>query len=147
MHPQPFFNASWHMDCSSAGPSMSNVVSLKAVRELKKTEDHNPEYREFVASLDKVRLLEEMVRYQEERAKIGHLTLDLMVRGKILFSALEQSAETQELKLLTGSYRRHLEFEMKEYARGPEQYLALARAEAAEDSDSDGPELDFESQE
>ena len=95
---------------------MSIVVSLKAAREIKeaqKNEEHA--YHARILVMDKTELLEEMVRFQEERSQIGHLTLPMMVRGKILFKALEESAETQELKLLTRSYRRHLEYEMTAY--------------------------------
>ena len=53
-----------------------------------------------------------MVRFQEERSKMGHLTLQMMTQGKHLFKALERTAETQELKILTRSYRRHLEYEI-----------------------------------
>lgn len=98
---------------------MSNVVSLKAVRELKSCEAEELAYRAMIISMDKLELLEEMVRFQEERSSLGHLTPKMMTRGKILFSALEQTAETQELRLLTGSYRRHLEHELREHRNHP----------------------------
>lgn len=63
--------------------------------------------------MNKIELLEEMVRFQEERTSKGGLNLTMMVRGKILFRALELHAETQELKLLASSYRRHLEHEIE----------------------------------
>jgi len=90
----------------------SNIVSLKVVRDIKNAEAEDLAYQAHILSLDKLELLEEMVRFQEERSKVGHLTLQMMSRGKLLFKALEESAETQELKLLTRSYRRHLEFEL-----------------------------------
>jgi hypothetical protein len=67
--------------------------------------------------MDKLELLEEMVRFQQERSSLGELTPSLMVRGKVLFKALEQNAETQELRLLTRSYRRHLEYELTDFLR------------------------------
>src|SRR4051812_36457245 len=94
-----------------------NVVSLQTVREIKKAEIEEPEYRARVLGMDKLQLLEEMVRFQEERSRLGHLTATMMVRGKFLFKALEDAAETQELRLLTRSYRRHLEFELADYVR------------------------------
>lgn len=100
---------------------MSNVVSLKAVRDLKHVEAEEMAYRAMILSMDKLALLEEMVRFQEERSKLGHLTPAMMTRGKILFRALEESAETQELRLLTGSYRRHLEHELREHLRNPDR--------------------------
>src|SRR3954465_6672661 len=91
---------------------MANVVSLKAARELKQSKTDDEAYHATILGMDKLELLEEMVRFQEERARVGHLTPSMMVRGRILFRALETSAETQELRLLTRSYRRHLEHEL-----------------------------------
>ena len=94
---------------------MSNVISLKAARELKNAESEDLAYRAKILGMDKLALLEEMVRFQEERSSLGELTLAMMLRGKFLFRALEETAETQELKLLTRSYRRHLEFELNAF--------------------------------
>jgi hypothetical protein len=91
---------------------MTNIVSLKAARELKEAQANDEPYRLRILALDKLELLEEMVRFQEERSKMEELTPAMMIRGKILFKALEESAETQELRLLTRSYRRHLEYEL-----------------------------------
>ncbi len=91
---------------------------MQAVRELKEIqqqEDHA--YRARVLGMDKLELLEEMIRFQEERSRTGHLTVKMMVQGKILFKELEGAAETRELKILTRSYRRHLEHELAEYLR------------------------------
>ncbi len=74
------------------------------------SDDHA--YQARILSMDKLELLEEMVRFQEERSRLGHLTLTMMVRGRYLFSALEKASETNELRLLARSYRRHLEFEL-----------------------------------
>jgi hypothetical protein len=95
----------------------TNVISLDGLRELRKAEEQNPEYQAQIDNLDKLDLLEEMVRFQEERNRVGRLTLGMMVRGKILFRALETCAETDELRLLTGSYRRHLDFELQAYLK------------------------------
>lgn len=67
--------------------------------------------------MSKMELLEEMVRFQEERSQRGQLTLTMMVRGRILFRALEINAETDELRLLASSYRRHLEHEIEIHTR------------------------------
>ena len=95
----------------------SKVVSLSAVREIKKAEQEDPDYQARIAGLDKLQLLEEMVRFQEERSRSGRLSLAMMVRGKILFKALEETAETHELRLLTRSYRRHLDHEMADFLK------------------------------
>lgn len=95
----------------------AKVISLHAVREVRTQALQDPEYHARILGMDKLELLEEMVRYQEERSATGVLTTSLMIRGKLLFKALEEHAETQELKLLTKSYRRHLEHEMAEYLK------------------------------
>ncbi|MBI4925476.1 MAG: hypothetical protein HY843_06080 [Bdellovibrio sp.] len=96
------------------GANENNVISLGMVRKIKNTEVEEEAYRVMIISMSKTELLDEMVRFQEERTKIGKLTLSMMVRGKHLFKALEEQAETLELKTLTGAYRRHLEYEIAE---------------------------------
>jgi len=97
----------------------NNIVFLNAVREVKNAEHSDPEYHARILAMGKLELLEEMVRFQEERSKLGSLTPQMMVRGKHLFKALESTAETQELRLLTRSYRRHLEYELADYLKNP----------------------------
>ena len=99
---------------------MSNIVSLKAVREIKDAEG-DIAYKAKILGMDKLELLEEMVRFQEERSRVGHLTPQMMIQGKVLFKALEDSAETNELRMLTRSYRRHLEFELAAVLENKEQ--------------------------
>ncbi len=112
---------------------MGNVISLQALRELKTSKDEDLAYEANIRVMDKLELLEEMVRFQEERTTLGHLTPSMMVRGKILFKALESSAETQELRLLTRSYRRHLEHELAAFLKDPSQPMSTAvTSEAAE---------------
>jgi hypothetical protein len=106
---------------------MSNVISLNAIRKIKDAEIGDTAYQHLIDSMDKLELLEEMVRFQEERSRVGFLTPEMMVRGRILFNALENSAETEELKLLTGSYRRHLEHELAAYLSDPEEYERAAQ--------------------
>jgi hypothetical protein len=91
---------------------MTNVISLRAFRALKDSEGEELAYRARILSMSKVELLEEMVTFQEERKEIGHLSPEMMIRGKHLFRALEETADTQELKILSRSYRRHLEHEL-----------------------------------
>ncbi len=93
----------------------NNIVSLKAVREMKDAECEDMAYRAMILSMDKLELLEEMVRFQEERSRRGSLSIGMMLQGKHLFKALEENAETQELRILTRSYRRHLEYEIAAY--------------------------------
>lgn len=93
--------------------NMAQVVSLKSYRELKDNEREELTYRARILCMSKVELLEEMVRFQEERKTIGELTPTLMIQGRHLFSELEKQADTQELKILSRSYRRHLEYELQ----------------------------------
>ena len=93
------------------------VVSLVKYREVKQNHEEDIIYQALINKMDKLELLEEMVRFQEERAASGHLTVKMMIKGRVLFRALEESAETTELRLLTRSYRRHLDYELAEYLK------------------------------
>ena len=89
------------------------VIDLVAERNKRGMAKHDPYYQIQINRMSKMELLEEMVRYQDERTQKGKLTLTMMVRGRILFQALEIHAETDELRLLASSYRRHLEHEIE----------------------------------
>lgn len=91
---------------------MTNVISLRSFKVLKAEEEADLAYRAKILSMNKLELLEEMVAFQEERTRHGELTFEMMNKGKYLFKSLEEVADTQELKLLARSYRRHLEFEL-----------------------------------
>ena len=97
---------------------MNNVISLKAARELKNVESDDLAYKAMILSMDQLQLLEEMVRFQEERKAAGSLSIGMMLKGKHLFKALEENAVTQELRILTRSYRRHLEHEIELFRKG-----------------------------
>jgi hypothetical protein len=89
-----------------------NIIDLQAARNRRGLAQNDPYYQVRINRMSKIELLEEMVQFQEERTTKGQLSLTLMVRGKILFRALETHAETDELRLLASSYRRHLEHEI-----------------------------------
>lgn len=91
---------------------MSNVVSISSFREKKKVLVEVKDYISRIHSMDKIQLLEEMVDFQTWRSSCPELTMEMIVKGLILFPALEKSAETSELRLLTRSYRKHLEYEL-----------------------------------
>ena len=82
---------------------MSNVTSIF------KNKSDDLEYRKKITLMGKISLLEEMVRFQEERTKKGILTLTMMTQGIILFGELAARAETPEMKSLATTYKRHLE--------------------------------------
>jgi hypothetical protein len=90
----------------------SNVVSLDQFRGLKKSEC-DPMYKNRIKQMDCFQLLEEMVKFQLERSNTGYLTPKMMIEGIVLFQALEDNAITNELRLLTRSYRRHLQHELE----------------------------------
>lgn len=92
-----------------------NIINLTAERFSRNKND--PQYETKIARMNKYELLEEMVRFQEERSEKGRLSLEMMVRGQILFRALETTAETSELRLLASSYRRHLEHEIESLSK------------------------------
>ena len=96
------------------GSEKSKVISLDAARRIRElsVKDEEYAYQARILGMDKLGLLEEMVRFQQERSRAGDLTVEMMARGKYLFKALETRAETQELRALAKSYRRHLEAEM-----------------------------------
>jgi hypothetical protein len=58
-----------------------------------------------------------MVKFQEERSRIGDFTMKMLIEGKILFGVLELQAVTPELRALAGSYRKHLELKFSEQSR------------------------------
>lgn len=92
---------------------MSNVISLRSFKALKETNEEELAYHAKILSMSKVELLEEMVRFQEERKTLGVLNHPMMIKGRHLFKALEENADSQELKILSRSYRRHLDYELQ----------------------------------
>jgi hypothetical protein len=93
------------------------LIDLLAERNKRGLDKKDPYYQVVINRMSKMELLEEMVRFQEERSQRGQLSLTMMVRGKILFRALEINAETDELRILASSYRRHLEHEIDVHTR------------------------------
>lgn len=92
----------------------TNIISFQsfqAAKALRQNEQNLLDYQARLLSMDKVELLDEMVNFQKERTQRGQLTLDLVLKGRHLFKLLEENAETEELRTLTRSYRRHLDHE------------------------------------
>jgi hypothetical protein len=90
---------------------MNNVISLRGYKALKHTDEAELAYQAKILGMSKVELLEEMVRFQEERKVVG-LTPFMMLKGRHLFKALELAADSQELRILARSYCRHLNYEI-----------------------------------
>jgi hypothetical protein len=99
---------------------MRNVICLNEVRKNKAEQARNQEtrpdyaYHAAILGMDRLELVAEMVRFQEERVQSG-LTPDLIARGLILFKALETSAETPALQNLARSYRRDLNYQARTF--------------------------------
>lgn len=91
----------------------SLVIDFQKAKAKRSLETEDQQYQRYVSGLTRLELLEEMVRFQEARTKAGTLTMAMMIRGKILFTALELVAETDELRILAGSYKRHLDHEIQ----------------------------------
>jgi hypothetical protein len=98
---------------------LSNVISLRGYKALKQSNDIELAYQARILSMGKEQLLEEMVAFQEERRSLGLLTPEMMFKGRHLFKALEEQADTQELKILSRSYRKHLEYEIAALRQRP----------------------------
>jgi hypothetical protein len=90
------------------------IIDLDLERKKRGLIPHDPEYQIKVNKMDKMELLEEMVRFNDSRSQGEKMSLAVMIQGRILFKALELLAQTQELRLLAGSYRKHLEYELEE---------------------------------
>lgn len=103
-------------DSKSQNPSVIpknvEVTSLTQYREIKRAKEGEELYKQKLANLSKLELLEEMVRFQEERRLDEKLSIAMMVRGHHLFTQLEERADTRELQILARAYRRHLEYEL-----------------------------------
>jgi len=66
------------------------------------------DYKDKIQSLPKPDLLNEMLRFQEQRQTEG-LTPQTMVQGRVLFDLVERTAETQQLKSLSQSIKKGID--------------------------------------
>lgn len=96
---------------------MSNVINLFDYRRRATIAnfEQSPEilaYRAKIQTSSRAQLIDEMIRFQKERRATGMLTRELMVKGKYLFTALESAVDSKELRIMSRSYARHLEYEL-----------------------------------
>ncbi len=109
------------------------VIDFIEFRKKRGVIEHDPHYQLQINQMNKFELLEEMVKYQDQMREFNELLeskppgqktledrsleerkrLKMLIQGKILFRALEERAETDDLRLLSTSYRRHCEYEIK----------------------------------
>jgi hypothetical protein len=109
----------WVSSSASEGVPGVRMIGMPTARERFEQriridqEMRNPAYEVKVAEMNKVTLLDEMIRYQDELMKSKEPSREQLIRGRILFQALLRSAETDELKKLSGDYKTRLEDEYK----------------------------------
>ena len=70
-----------------------------------------------ISNMTKLELMEEMILFQKERSRMGYFTWPMIIRGQLLFKMIEESAETQEMKLLANSYLEYFNFEITNYEK------------------------------
>jgi hypothetical protein len=75
-----------------------NVVSLKDWKEKKAEQTQLWRYKAKLLGMDKLELLDELVKYTEERTKVSKPSHDLIERGITLAKVLADVAETAELR-------------------------------------------------
>ena len=92
---------------------MSNVVNLAAFRDIKEREFSNPFYQARIAKMDRLELVNEVIKFNEERYEHGGLNKELIVRGLILFKNMADNAETPNFKEFARTYCKHLELELQ----------------------------------
>jgi hypothetical protein len=122
-HPDPIMEKPIHETVltSSASEGLPGVrmIGMPTARERFEQriridqEMRNPSYESKVAAMDKVTLLDEMIRFQDEQMKTREPSREQLIRGRILFQALLRTAETDELRKLSGDYKTRLEDEYK----------------------------------
>lgn len=85
-----------------------NIVSLKKYRVLKSYDQDLQLYRVKIQQMDKVGLLEELLKYHEDF--MAHPTnIGATLRGRELLRTLEARAELTELKELSNDFKSKLE--------------------------------------
>lgn len=104
----------------------AKIISIKGRLEIAKARRDQEGYRQSVAVMDKLELLEEMVKFQEDLgvptdaiavdALVG-APLDNIIRGLIVFQRLKECCETEELKDLVVFYTGILELELAAYGQ------------------------------
>ncbi len=95
-----------------------SVISLADYRSKRLADGSARGYENQILKMSKVDLLEEMVRFQEKRKITGYLTPKLIAEGIPLFKALRDQADSQELRILSQSYLRHLQYELLASRKG-----------------------------
>lgn len=103
---------------------MAEIISLKNKLEVSRTKRACEEYKKKIQAMDKLELLEEMVRFYEDWNIIDVPALEMIIKGMIFFEILKDKCETEELKHSTEFYYGLLELELKNYERANESRIS-----------------------
>lgn len=77
------------------------------------------EHLRHFSTLDKQKLLEEMISYQKQREREGYLSKELILKGIPLFEEINHKSDTAELKTMSKVYLRHLHIELSSIYTNP----------------------------
>jgi hypothetical protein len=99
---------------------MGELHFLNQITEAKRIKKECLIYEDKLKKMDRLDLLEEMVRYQEQRSNEKSLTLKIIYDGLALFKLISETCETPELRLLSQSYHRHLSDQLTYYLKRPQ---------------------------
>jgi hypothetical protein len=87
----------------------TQILDMVAAFNKRKLMTEDAYYQAIINRMNKWELLEEMSNFQTKLPSKGSLSLTRLVRARILFTALEASAETEMLRTLAKSQRREYE--------------------------------------
>ena len=79
-----------------ASEDSGTIIDLVAERNKRGMFQHDTYYQNLINRMNKMELLEEMVRFNDKKPSSGKMSLTMMVRGKILFHhrlPIERKAE------------------------------------------------------
>lgn len=86
----------------------SNIVAFRPLYAL------NKGYAARIAVMDYNHLLNELIDFNDEVADTNDFSRDLLVRGLILFDALDKNARTNNLKEFCSMYKNHLKIQLRD---------------------------------
>jgi hypothetical protein len=89
----------------------ANVISMQAFKTLKECQRLFHGYKERLAKMEKVELLQELERYRQEAGRYPHHLLTV-VKGEILMTNLKDKSLTDELRSFAQKEEHRLKVEM-----------------------------------
>ena len=92
------------------------VFNLTIYKELKRLEKIEDDYRKKINLMDMIQLLDEVVKFQSHRQETGgNQTLAMMIIGRTLYREISKKATTVEMRILSNSYLKYVEFEIESF--------------------------------